>query len=79
MTEETPSSKRWSIAHLAEQQPVDCPCGDARRAFTDDPDGTGHLVRDGEKVDVKPLDAILIKLGLKGNGSFCCAPFLHSA
>ncbi len=95
MTPPDDRERSWAIAHLGEQEPVDCPCGTARRAFVDDPDGTasihlveidgeaethyhrehteiylilegeGQLVLDGETVDVKPLDAILIKPGCR--------------
>ncbi len=46
MSNSTESETSWSIAHLGDMEPIDCPCGEARRAFTDDPDGTAsiHLV-----------------------------------
>jgi mannose-6-phosphate isomerase-like protein (cupin superfamily) len=34
---------RFAIARLAELPPVDCPCGQARRAFVDDADGVASL------------------------------------
>ncbi len=34
---------RYSIARPAELPPIPCPCGEARRAFTDDPDGKATL------------------------------------
>jgi mannose-6-phosphate isomerase-like protein (cupin superfamily) len=36
-------SQRFRIANLAELAPVTCPCGQARRAFVDDPDGVASL------------------------------------
>ncbi|NOY43141.1 MAG: cupin domain-containing protein [Planctomycetes bacterium] len=37
---------RYQISRLAKVAPVDCPCGQSRRAFVDDPDQTvsTHLV-----------------------------------
>ena len=35
--------KRFQISHLAELPAVKCPCGQARRAFVDDPDGVASL------------------------------------
>lgn len=32
-------SKRYRIAHFDEIEPTQCPCGEVRRAFVDDPDG----------------------------------------
>jgi mannose-6-phosphate isomerase-like protein (cupin superfamily) len=39
-------AQRYQIARLAELPAVDCPCGEARRAFADDPDRVAsmHLV-----------------------------------
>ena len=34
---------RFSIARPADLPPVPCPCGEARRAFTEDPDGKATL------------------------------------
>ncbi len=34
---------RFQIARLAEVPPVDCPCGQSRRAFLDDADGVASL------------------------------------
>jgi len=34
---------RYEIVHPAELSPVACPCGEARRAFVDDPDGVASL------------------------------------
>ncbi len=34
---------RYQITRPAELVPVPCPCGEARRAFTDDPDGKATL------------------------------------
>jgi mannose-6-phosphate isomerase-like protein (cupin superfamily) len=36
-------AKRFTIARPAELPPAACPCGEARRAFTDDPDGKATL------------------------------------
>lgn len=33
----------FSIIDVAEVEPVNCPCGSARRAFTEDPDQIGSL------------------------------------
>lgn len=40
------TSKKWRKASLGDLDGIDCPCGEARRAFTDDPDQTAsiHLV-----------------------------------
>jgi mannose-6-phosphate isomerase-like protein (cupin superfamily) len=83
--------RRFQIARLADISPVACPCGKARRAFADDPDGVaslhvvdisvdarvhyhkrmteiyyilegeGQIELDGERHEVRPGDAILIK------------------
>jgi mannose-6-phosphate isomerase-like protein (cupin superfamily) len=93
-TNET-TGKNWRKASLAELDAQDCPCGEARRAFTEDPDqtatihlvdisedvekhyhkehteiylileGEGYLELDDEKVEVKPLDAVMIKPGCR--------------
>lgn len=34
---------RYSIARPSELPPIDCPCGEARRAFVDDADGVASL------------------------------------
>ena len=36
-------SKRFQIARLADLPPIACPCGQARRAFLDDPDRVASL------------------------------------
>jgi mannose-6-phosphate isomerase-like protein (cupin superfamily) len=36
-------SKRFHIARLSDLTPVACPCGQARRAFVDDPDRVASL------------------------------------
>jgi mannose-6-phosphate isomerase-like protein (cupin superfamily) len=36
-------AKRYQIARLYELPAVQCPCGHARRAFVDDPDGVASL------------------------------------
>jgi mannose-6-phosphate isomerase-like protein (cupin superfamily) len=36
-------SKRFQIARLADIPPIACPCGQARRAFADDPAGVASL------------------------------------
>jgi mannose-6-phosphate isomerase-like protein (cupin superfamily) len=33
----------WSIAHLSDMPAVPCPCGQTRRAFTDDPDRVASI------------------------------------
>jgi hypothetical protein len=38
-----PASNRFMIARLAELPAVSCLCGQARRAFVDDPDGVASL------------------------------------
>ncbi len=37
---------RYHLTHLSDIPPIPCPCGEARRAFTEDPDQTAstHLV-----------------------------------
>jgi mannose-6-phosphate isomerase-like protein (cupin superfamily) len=37
------ASPRYTIAHMAEIAPTPCPCGQARRAFTDDPQQIASL------------------------------------
>lgn len=39
----SPASPRWSLARLGEMPTVACPCGQTRRAFTDDPDGIASI------------------------------------
>lgn len=86
---------KWSLARLNDMAAVSCPCGQTRRAFTEDPDqtasihivdimddaqthyhkklteiylileGEGELELDGERVSVKPMDAVLIKPGCR--------------
>ena len=34
---------RYHHAHLSQLPPIDCPCGEARRAFTDVPAGTATI------------------------------------
>jgi mannose-6-phosphate isomerase-like protein (cupin superfamily) len=36
-------TKRFEIEHVADIRPVACPCGQARRAFVDDPDRVASL------------------------------------
>jgi mannose-6-phosphate isomerase-like protein (cupin superfamily) len=36
-------SARYHISRLADLPAVECPCGEARRAFVDDPDGVASL------------------------------------
>ena len=36
-------SKRFQIARVADVPPIACPCGQARRAFADDPYGVASL------------------------------------
>jgi mannose-6-phosphate isomerase-like protein (cupin superfamily) len=89
------AQQRFHIARPADLPPVDCPCGETRRAFVDDPDqiaslhvldisvdsrthyhkrlteiyyilaGEGAMELDGERHDVQPGDAILIKPGCR--------------
>ena len=40
---ETTGDRRFRITRPAELPPVACPCGEARRAFTDDPDQAATL------------------------------------
>jgi len=35
--------ERFRLVHMSEIEPVPCPCGQATRAFTDDPDQTASL------------------------------------
>ncbi len=95
MTDSTPNPPRHSVVHTGSIEPVDCPCGETRRAFIDDPDriaslhvvdikedsqvhyhkqltevyyildGDGQMELDGERVDVRPGSAILIKPGCR--------------
>ena len=37
------SDKRYKVVHIPSIEPVPCPCGSTRRAFTDDPDQTASL------------------------------------
>ena len=37
------SSKRYRIVNTKSLSPTDCPCGTAKRAFTDDPDQVASL------------------------------------
>ena len=37
------SEKRYSIVDVNSADPIACPCGSARRAFTEDPDQVGSL------------------------------------
>ena len=37
------SEKRYAVARLGEIQPVECPCGQTRRAFVAEPDGRATL------------------------------------
>jgi len=43
------SDQNYKIVNLAEVEPVECPCGATRRAFTDDPDRVASL----HVVDIK--------------------------
>ena len=95
--------KRFERVPLGDLPPIACPCGTARRAFTEsDPEspvsvhlvetgpeaelhwhkehteiyvileGQGELELDGERIPVKPLDAILIRPGCRHRS---CASF----
>ncbi len=87
--------KRYSLVQLADIAPTPCPCGQARRAFTDEPEqtaslhiteikadsqvhyhkkmtelyyileGTGTMELDGEKLPIKPGNAIMIRPGCR--------------
>lgn len=84
-------SRRYEIASFSAIEPTECPCGFARRAFTELPEqtasvhlvsikkdsrihyhehmteiyvileGEGHMELDGERIAVKPMDAVFIK------------------
>lgn len=43
--------KNYSVQNLDSLSPVPCPCGETRRAFTDDPDGVAsiHMVNISEE------------------------------
>lgn len=86
---------RYRFARMNELIPTECPCGQTRRAFLDDPDriasfhivdisadarshyhrhmtelyyilsGNGELELDGERMEVRAGDAILIKPGCR--------------
>src|SRR5687768_12833449 len=47
------SHKRFAIARPEELPGVECPCGEARRAFVDDPDGVASLHITDISVDAK--------------------------
>ena len=53
MTVESIQKERFSIVHIPSVEPVDCPCGSTRRAFTDDPDQTASLHVVDISVDAK--------------------------
>ena len=87
--------RRFAISQLLEIPPVDCPCGQARRAFADVEgapasvhivdihadsrvhfhkkmtetyvvlEGEGQIELDGERFDVKPMTAIMIRPGCR--------------
>ena len=40
-------TQRYNVAHFEQIEPLACPCGQTRRAFADDPDGTAtfHVVQ----------------------------------
>lgn len=42
-----PVTKRYTATHFERIEPLACPCGQTRRAFADDPDGTAtfHVVQ----------------------------------
>ena len=46
MNPQPETQKRYSVVHFSEVDPVPCPCGSTRRAFTEDPDQIAsiHLV-----------------------------------
>lgn len=44
-----PNTPRYVVANLGDIDPVECPCGTTRRAFTDDPDQIASL----HLVDIK--------------------------
>ena len=43
--------KLYSVVHMNELEPVACPCGSTRRAFTDDPDQIASIHQVDIKVD----------------------------
>lgn len=49
MSEHAPETDRWSLVQVDAMEPVDCPCGQTRRAFVDDPAQTASL----HVVDIK--------------------------
>ncbi len=42
-TSPTATRKRYSVVQMADLAPTPCPCGQARRAFTDEPEQTASL------------------------------------
>lgn len=90
-----PANRRYQIVHPAALPAVQCPCGETRRAFLDDPagaaslhiveisadsrvhyhkrlteiyyilEGEGEMELDGQRHEVRPGDAILIKPGCR--------------
>lgn len=43
MTQNDSGDQRYLVTNIENITPIDCPCGQARRAFTDDPDQTASL------------------------------------
>ncbi len=52
MTDAT-TIRRYQITRPADLPPIACPCGEARRAFVDDPDGVASLHITDVSVDAK--------------------------
>ena len=50
---EQASTKLWAMERLADMQTVECPCGQTRRAFTDDPDQIASIHMVDITVDAK--------------------------
>ena len=95
MSTDTSKRPRFQVVHMSTVDPVPCPCGAARRAFGDDPEGiatlhvvdikadsqthyhkqmteiyyvlegSGQIELDGNRVDVGPGSAIMIKPGCR--------------
>ena len=38
-----PSTQRWAVTRLADLPPTPCPCGTAKRAFVEEPEGTASV------------------------------------
>jgi len=47
------ADKKYTIARLGQIEPVQCPCGHTRRAFTDDPDQIASIHQVDISIDSK--------------------------